>query len=141
MSDRIRKNGNPTHERDPHWEGTGLADWVDAEAYKLEPSDLPKALIPFAKRGPKALPGLLATEVVDLGNIASLLNGIEAARATDGSATLSFYDGNPVAQPGPYTITNYTPTRSLDASTATLANVADFLCTLVEDLQSLNLLG
>lgn len=34
-----------------------------------------------------------------------------------------------------FTVTNYTATRSLDASTATAADVAKVLCTLINDLQ------
>lgn len=34
-----------------------------------------------------------------------------------------------------FTITGYTETRTLDASTATAADVANFVCTLVLDLQ------
>lgn len=32
-----------------------------------------------------------------------------------------------------YTVTNFTETRTLDATAATLANVANFICTLVDD--------
>lgn len=35
-----------------------------------------------------------------------------------------------------FTVTNHTATRTLDAATATLADVRNFLCTLVEDLQN-----
>jgi len=34
------------------------------------------------------------------------------------------------------TVANYTESRSLDASTATATEVADFLCTLIKDLQN-----
>ncbi len=34
-----------------------------------------------------------------------------------------------------FTISGHTPTRTLDASTATATDVADVLCTLIEDLQ------
>jgi len=32
-----------------------------------------------------------------------------------------------------YVVSNYTPTRTLDASTATVSDVADVLCTLIAD--------
>ena len=35
-----------------------------------------------------------------------------------------------------YTVTNFTETRTLDATAATLANVANFLCTLLDDLKN-----
>lgn len=34
-----------------------------------------------------------------------------------------------------YTITNYVVTRSLDASTATASDIANFLCTFILDMQ------
>lgn len=34
-----------------------------------------------------------------------------------------------------FTVTGHTPTRVLDAATATATDVADVLCTLLEDLQ------
>lgn len=34
-----------------------------------------------------------------------------------------------------YTVTNFTETRTLDASTATAGDVADVLCTLIQDMQ------
>lgn len=34
-----------------------------------------------------------------------------------------------------YTVSNYTETRTLDASTATLADLLDVFCTLIYDLQ------
>lgn len=37
--------------------------------------------------------------------------------------------------------TNYTETRSLDASTATAQDVADVLCTLINDLKDAGYLG
>ena len=35
-----------------------------------------------------------------------------------------------------YTVTNYSESRTLNAGTATTAEVADFLCTLIQDLKS-----
>lgn len=35
-----------------------------------------------------------------------------------------------------YTVENHTPTRTLDAGTAVLADVIDVLCTLIEDLKN-----
>ena len=35
-----------------------------------------------------------------------------------------------------YTVQNHTATRTLDASTAVLADVIDVVCTLIEDLQN-----
>ena len=40
-----------------------------------------------------------------------------------------------------YTVSNYVVTRTLDASTATLSDVANFLCTLVDDLKTKGPLG
>lgn len=34
-----------------------------------------------------------------------------------------------------YTVSNFTPTRTLDAGTATAADIADFLATLITDLK------
>lgn len=34
-----------------------------------------------------------------------------------------------------FTVTNHTPTRSLDAGTAALGDLVDFVCTFIEDLQ------
>lgn len=36
---------------------------------------------------------------------------------------------------GPYTVENFTPTRTLDMSTAAAADIGNFLATLVNDLQ------
>lgn len=35
-----------------------------------------------------------------------------------------------------FTVDNYTPTYTLDVATATLTDVANFLCTLIAELQS-----
>lgn len=35
-----------------------------------------------------------------------------------------------------YTVTNYTPSRTLDATTATATQVAHFLATLIQDLKA-----
>jgi hypothetical protein len=35
-----------------------------------------------------------------------------------------------------FTVTNFTETRTLDASTATLADVADVLCTFIQDIRN-----
>lgn len=35
-----------------------------------------------------------------------------------------------------FTVTNYVPTRTLNASTATLSDVANVLCTLIADIQN-----
>ncbi len=45
------------------------------------------------------------------------------------------------AATGKYTVSNFTPTRTLDASTATLADVANFVATLVSDMQGAGRLG
>lgn len=37
---------------------------------------------------------------------------------------------------GPYTITNFTPTRSLNMSVATATDIGNFVATLVSDLQA-----
>lgn len=42
---------------------------------------------------------------------------------------------------GTYTVTNFTPTRSLDMSVATSADIGNFLATLVSDLQNAGRLG
>lgn len=35
-----------------------------------------------------------------------------------------------------FTVSNYTETRTLDASTATLSDVTNFICTIVRDIQA-----
>lgn len=40
-----------------------------------------------------------------------------------------------------WTTANYTPTRTLDASTATVGDVADVLATLIEDLKTAGFLA
>lgn len=40
-----------------------------------------------------------------------------------------------------WTTANYTPTRTLNAGTATTADVANVLCTLIEDLKAAGRLG
>lgn len=35
-----------------------------------------------------------------------------------------------------FSVTGHTPTRTIDASTATTAEIANVLCTLIEDLQN-----
>ncbi len=35
-----------------------------------------------------------------------------------------------------FTVSNHTPTRTLDAGTAVLADVTDVLCTLIKDMQN-----
>lgn len=46
---------------------------------------------------------------------------------------VGFYNATPVLQPAAYTIANDTPTRTLDVATATLADVANVLATLIRD--------
>ena len=41
-----------------------------------------------------------------------------------------------VAVANDFTVSNYTETRTLDAATATLADVTDVLCTFIQDLQN-----
>jgi hypothetical protein len=38
-----------------------------------------------------------------------------------------------------FTVNNFTPTRTLDASTATATDVADFIGTLIDDIKKANL--
>lgn len=40
-----------------------------------------------------------------------------------------------------YTVSNFTPTRTLDMGTATADDIGNFLCTLVQDLQKAGRLG
>lgn len=42
---------------------------------------------------------------------------------------------------GTYTVSNYTPTRTLNMGTATATDIGNFLCTLVADLQGAGRLG
>lgn len=46
----------------------------------------------------------------------------------------SYDDEATIAQD--FTVTNHTATRTLDKTTATLSDVANVLCTLIEDLQN-----
>jgi hypothetical protein len=46
----------------------------------------------------------------------------------------SYEDLSAVAQD--FTVTGHTETRTLDAATATLADVTDVLCTFIQDLQN-----
>lgn len=46
----------------------------------------------------------------------------------------SYDDPNLIAKD--YTVSNYTKTRTLDASTATTADIANVLCTLIYDMQN-----
>lgn len=42
---------------------------------------------------------------------------------------------DPIAVANDFTVENYTETRSLDAATATLADLKDVFCTFIHDLQ------
>lgn len=42
---------------------------------------------------------------------------------------------------GKYTVSNFTPTRTLNAGTATTTQVANFVATLVSDMQAVGRLG
>jgi hypothetical protein len=42
---------------------------------------------------------------------------------------------------GPYTISNFTPTRTLNMGTATATDIGNFLATLVSDLQAIGRLS
>lgn len=53
----------------------------------------------------------------------------------DGSQ-VGFYGVTPVNRPSAYTITNATPTRTLDASTATLADLINLVAQLQDDLKN-----
>jgi hypothetical protein len=54
---------------------------------------------------------------------------------------LGFYSATPAVQPAAYTTSNVTPDRTLDADSTDTAELADVLCTLIEDLKTLGLLG
>lgn len=45
------------------------------------------------------------------------------------------------AAAGTYAVSNFTPTRTLNAGTATLVQLANFVATLVSDLQQVGRLG
>lgn len=60
---------------------------------------------------------------------------------TAATQKLGFFNATPVVQPGPYTTSNVTPTTTLNASTATTADVANVLGTLIDDLKALGLVG
>lgn len=53
------------------------------------------------------------------------LNEIERASQEDLSAVAA-----------DFTVTNYTPTRTLNAGTASTADIANVLCTLIDDLRN-----
>jgi len=60
----------------------------------------------------------------------------------NGSDEIGFFDVTPVGQPTGYTtFANLSTDRTLDADSTTLAEVADVLGTLIEDLKSLGLIG
>lgn len=128
MSDRTPGRGRPS-------------EMVPTSQFRVAANDLPRRLIPFAKLGPKGLPKLLGENLADLGEVASKMAGITSVRTEDGIPHMGFFDTPEGPQPGPYTVSNYTPSRTLDASTATLGEVADFLCTLIDDLKTLGVLG
>lgn len=54
---------------------------------------------------------------------------------------IGFYGTTPAAQSAAYTITNVTPTRTYDADSTTLDEIADVLGTLIADLQLTGLIG
>jgi hypothetical protein len=60
---------------------------------------------------------------------------------TAATQKLGLWGAPPVVQPGPYTVTNPTPNRSLDEATGSLAAVAQCLGTLIQDLQGAGALG
>lgn len=55
-------------------------------------------------------------------------------------SNLGFYGTSPAAQPPAYTLTNVTTDRTIDANSTSEAELADVLCTLIQDLQSIGLL-
>lgn len=61
-----------------------------------------------------------------------------------GTATtqkLGFWNATPVVRPAAYTPTNVTPDRAFDADSTTMDEMADVLGTLINDLQSIGLIG
>lgn len=64
----------------------------------------------------------------------------QAAIAHTGS-TLGFFGTTPTTRPGTWSLANVTPTRVIDTDTLTIAQLADTLGTLVNDLKGLGLLG
>lgn len=60
---------------------------------------------------------------------------------TSAAQKLALWGQTPGAQPPAYTVTNATPNRALDEAAATLAQVAQVLGTLVQDLQSRGFVG
>ncbi len=66
---------------------------------------------------------------------AGTTNGLKIG--TNSSQKLGFFNATPVAQLGTYTVTNTTPSRTLDGSTATAATLANVLAQLIADLKAL----
>lgn len=60
---------------------------------------------------------------------------------TDVTQKLGFWNATPVAQNTGWTTSNVTPDKALDADATTLDEVADVLCTLIEQLKTYGLLG
>lgn len=60
---------------------------------------------------------------------------------TGATQKLGFWGHAPAARPAAYTVTNPTTNRSLDEAAATLAQVAQVLGTLLQDLQSIGIIG
>jgi hypothetical protein len=58
-----------------------------------------------------------------------------------GNNNLGFYGATPITQRTGWTTADYSTDRSIDADSDTLEQVADALCTLVEDLKDLGIIG
>lgn len=87
-------------------------DGDNADRIRLSAREEQRNLLPFAKRGLKILEDWdVRSSQILIQTLSELVEELPA-----------------------YTLSNYTETRTLDASTASAGDVADVLCTLIADL-------
>jgi len=91
--------------------------------YSKPPTGLQRNLQVIGRAGPARMANLLREKSVD-------------------PSKINFSNfGDLVPPTAPYSSSNYTTSRSLDVSTATLAEVLDVVATLIADLKSKRILG
>jgi len=75
------------------------------------------------------------------GGAGSSQNSLVTLAQFTGDSKIGLFGHAPAAQPGPWTISNYTTTHTLNGSTATLNDVINALGSLIADLQSFGGIG
>jgi len=60
---------------------------------------------------------------------------------TASNQKIGFFGANPVIRPGVYTLTNFDELRDIDARDLTIDEMADLICTIIQDLKTLGLFG